>query len=184
MARWLEGEINERPGYGGETDLDTSEFTQLCARLCRSGFVTVNSQSATPHPSWEWARCRAFVDGFANPTATRRLRRACEGTSVQVFDYRPGCRRLFDRTEYGLPVTEDRTSGLVHLGTGHPLSRSELRLEWGTRAWHEQWYVPAIGHEAYAAIQRSRLVTVVDSAWDTDVNVLHVLGDQFLGQRG
>lgn len=185
MARWLEGEIDERPGYGGETDLDTGEFTSLCARLCRSGFVTVNSQSATPHPSWvSWARCRAFVDGFAGPTVTRRLRRACEGTSVRVFDYRPGYRKLFDWTEYGLPATIDRADGTVHLRTGHPMSRSELKLEWSTTPWHEQFYVSAINREARQAISRSRLVTVVDSAWDTDANVLHVLGNRFLGQRG
>lgn len=178
MARWITGELDARPGYDGETDIDTGELTQLCVDLCRAGFVTVGSQSAYPIDGLYDAR--AFIDGFATPAVVERLRAACRGTSIHVYESPVPTSRALRRASDTLPAVVQRSNDVVHLAVAYPLTRGDLRLMWSTVSWHELWYVKSVSHAGYEAIKRSRFVTVVDTEWNSDEVLISTLRSRFL----
>lgn len=75
VARWLEGGIEEWPGYGGRPDEETVPLVPSLAAACRAGFVTLNSQPGGRETvdGRVWEEC-AFVDGLvADDTLLTRL---------------------------------------------------------------------------------------------------------------
>ena len=84
-ARWLEGSIQSQPGYqpGYGPDPETIPHIPVLAAACRTGFVTLNSQSA----DGPW---NAWVDGLISEVDLAWLTTVTHGTDLTI-DYR--CRR-------------------------------------------------------------------------------------------
>lgn len=182
MARWLEGDLESRPGYYGSTDLDTPELTVLCAALCRAGFVTVDSQRAWSgvNRDGEVVRARCTVSGFCDTTTLRRLADATHDSGLILA------------TSQRLPVVTVDGDGYYWAGGGDDLPLAETQLLWGryrppiTRV--RQWlWEPSrifrrglVNRRAFQAILGAHYVAVVDPEWGHDGRLVDVLTTRFL----
>ncbi len=89
MARWLEGDISYRPGYGGAgADLETELLATFLAACNRAGFVTENSQPG--EPITEGFGQRAWVEGFGAKETARRIFEVALPTDLIVICSPPG----------------------------------------------------------------------------------------------
>lgn len=131
MALWLEGEIASRPGYQPSTgpDEETDHLVPTLADLCRSGYITTDSQPGCSGPGADGAHWeqRAAVEGLvADDQVLHRLVAAAhaEHLIVRVTDYRPGARSngepLIVTTRNSAPVT----------AFGGRISRREMGVLW------------------------------------------------------
>lgn len=173
MAAWLEGEIESRPGYHGLTDLDSPELTALCARLCRAGVVTHQSQAAQT-----WAidgrtkKARLYIMAFADDTTVARLHAACSDTDLGLIANRTPDHSWF-RGHTGMSVVpvvmsdDDR----VHLTLTPPIPRSYVDIMWD-----------GIHQDAHAAVLDAWQIVIADAVWGRNELTHDVLGRRFLGE--
>lgn len=173
MAKWIEADLQTRPGYHGPSDLDTAELEVLCGDLCRSGYVTENSQAAD-----EWddrgtvMQARAWITGFAGDDTLARLRAACEGTDLMVFAYRTPPRRWWPQRrrsiEDSVPIVANAL-GLDYALVEGPFSRSDVRTMWD-----------GVSGEALDAVLDAWQVTVLDPRWCRNDLLIDTLTSRFL----
>lgn len=112
-AQWLEGRINEQPGYYGSVDVDESEAPGLTAALIianRSGYLTHSSQAGFDGSGIDGAHWRqlAWVTGFAVRQLAEHLKQAADGAGYRAILWRPHAASLDVTWREGRPMTSDR----------------------------------------------------------------------------
>lgn len=163
MARWLTGDLQTRPGYYGPSDLDTTELTDVCVNLCRSGFVTTDSQCAvqTVNSDGETVRSRAVISGFCNDANLARLHVAARGTGLFVIAQRG---RLSGVD--GSVVVTEVNGAPYYLAGGYP-GPDDLIAEWADIWCRED--VPGlrrgISRRAFRAVRSAWYVSIIDLEW-------------------
>lgn len=163
MARWLEGDLKSNPSYHGKSDLDSAELTALCAALCRSGFLTWNSQQ-----TGDWGsdiHGRTYIEGFAHDGTLKRIRGACEPAGVIVVAHPTPTRKWFSWLDGGPGIPVVLYGDQVRLSVGHQVPRDYVETCWGE-----------VGVEAYADVLSAWQVTVVDPRWGDDRHLVRALG--------
>lgn len=170
MARWLEGGIRTQPGYYGRTDLDTPELTTLCARLCRAGVVTHQSQAAQSWPDGgRITQARLFIEAFADDSTVAQLHAACSGTDLRLIANRTPGRAWFRRGDRDrIPVVTTYDGG-VRLSLTSPIPRRYVDLMW-----------EGIHRDAHAAVLDAWQVAIVDPEWGRNELTHDVLTRGFL----
>jgi uncharacterized protein DUF6919 len=172
MARWLEGDLQARPGYYGPTDLDTPELTALCAALCREGLITDNSQQGG---HWIYqgrsVRARASIDGFADDAVLRSLRGATQGTELIVTARRTRSRRWWRPSNDGGRIVVTEVDGRISTEFGGQLWPGCMEGIWD-----------GIGKQAYREVMHAWHIAVVDPEWGRNDLLIDTLTSRFLSQ--
>lgn len=179
MARWLAGDLQTRPGYYGSTDLDTPELTELCIHLCRTGFVTTDSQRAvfTVNRDGETVLSRAAVSGFCDDAIVARLLAAAWESGVSVMAQRAG----HPVVNSSVVVTEVNGEP-YYLAGGYP-SYDDLIAAWAD-IWRRE-EAPGlqlgIGHRAFESVQAAWYVAVIDPKWGRNDRLINMLTSSYRG---
>jgi Domain of unknown function (DUF6919) len=177
-ARWLEGEFDECPSYGGPPDPETTGLIPTLAAVNRAGFLTDQSQPGRgERTSWDglpyWQR--AAVQGYvANGALARWLCSIAENAGeLPGFDVgtlwvsmQRATRRRWD-WKSAWPVTLGADG--VHTSFGYVMPRRHLRWQFGS--WCSK---PAID-----AVCGAWQVTIVDPVWGRN-DVLWPALDRFV----
>ena len=94
MARWLEGDLNSRPGYAANygPDAETDELVPTLAAACRAGIITLDSQPGYAGAGYDGAHWeqRAAVECLVADTETLDVLTGAAraaGLLVGVIDY-------------------------------------------------------------------------------------------------
>ncbi|MFI7080915.1 DUF6919 domain-containing protein [Micromonospora sp. NPDC049903] len=149
-ARWLTGDLDETPTYGGPPDEETATLVPVLAALNRAGFVTDFSQPGQElDQGW---RQRAAISGFVDDPTCRRLTAALAATDLVL---------LHEYSDSGvrIPVTLDH--GAAHTWVGGVS---------GFEDWEGE-----VGKTALYALDNAWYVTVVDPVWGRAEHLWHVL---------
>ncbi|MCX4707190.1 hypothetical protein [Streptomyces sp. NBC_01373] len=163
MARWLEGEIDSRPGYQPRfgPDEETGHLVPTLAGLCRAGYVTTCSQPgfAGTGADGMWWEQRAAVELVV--TDADLLHRLVDAASAAGFitrinDHRHGGGYQDDAvvvtTRDGEPVT----------AFGGRISRADMAIQWPglDRALYDQ-----VAHGTYVSIVAPEYGTAGERLW-------------------
>lgn len=143
-ARYIEGEVDFSPTYGGPLDEESGPLIPYLAALNRSGFFTITSQ---PGEDDGHSKQRALVDGFASEETAQRIERLSLVSDLYILTSPPG--RYNGCT---MPITTDlfrpySWAGAVHLEdeTGLFLEIPHIEKYCGSvQGLREAWYVCVI----------------------------------------
>lgn len=130
-ARWLLGLIDHHPAYsGGGPEAETRPIAEALASANRGGLLTVQSQPGATGSTYVQ---RAFVEGYATPETTARLRAALpEGVCLVVLESSPGFLFPWSASRWGPAMSEVNNREVGHL-PAYRLTRREISAEWGHR---------------------------------------------------
>ncbi|MER7487980.1 hypothetical protein ABTY20_19140 [Streptomyces sp. NPDC126497] len=158
MADWLEGRIDERPGYGAaRPDEETTHLIPVLARLNRRGWITTDSQPGLDTVAFDGRRWeqRAAVQGWiaGGDPLLRRVIRTARAVGLIVSAHGPG--RAVGPSR-GLLAT--RWGGEPHTGFGGRPGRLQLDAE-----------LSGVGRQARRELARHGvLLAVIDPVWGRD----------------
>jgi hypothetical protein len=169
MARWLEGTVRARPGFGhtgdDRPDDETTHLIPVLAAACRAGYVTDNSQPGRPEsPGWDDAlwRQRADVTGYVADRATvDRLARLARAAGLIVMFGRPG-----RRTDYRQQIDVSQRERHRTCSSGAVQSRGAIADFYGL-----------CSEPAVCALQDAWQVMLVDPEWGRDDVLWPVLAE-------
>lgn len=147
MARWLEGAISYRPGYGAPSPADeTTPLAAFLAACNRAGLIT--NQSQPGQPIGDGSGQRAWVEGFADEETAGRIWKAALPTDLLVMCSPPDAA---SDIEVAVTLDEDemftRTSGTT--------AAKYLRQSWEGE----------VGAGAVDALCDAWQVTLIDPVW-------------------
>lgn len=86
-ARFIEGEIDFSPTYGGDLEAESKPLIPYLAALNRAGLLTTCSQ---PGVDYGHSKQRAFVDGLAQKDTALRVERLSMISDLYVMTAEPG----------------------------------------------------------------------------------------------
>lgn len=156
-ARWLEGDLDEVPGYGGPPDEETRPLVPALAALNRAGYVTIGSQPGETGRGVDggfWEQ-RAAVDGLASGLLVWRIAGAAERAGLTVITHDPAGRPRWGTRGQAVPVTREDGEDCTWFGA--QVSRHHLSDSWtGFGGCHR---------DAVRAVLRAYQVTVIDPEW-------------------
>ncbi|MFY1599832.1 DUF6919 domain-containing protein [Micromonospora sp. WMMD737] len=141
-ARWLTGELDETPTYGGSPDEETGPLIPLLAAVNRAGFLTGFSQPGDTDDGW---RQRAAVCGYCDDATLDQLIAAFTPTDLVL---------LHEYTDSGIRLPVTLASGAAYTWVGGSP---------GVEHWDDQCSPAAVRELA-----TSWYVTLVDPVWGRD----------------
>ncbi|MBK3567822.1 hypothetical protein [Streptomyces sp. MBT62] len=131
MALWLEGKIASRPGYQPRygPDDETAHLVPTLAALCRTGYVTTQSQpglTGTGADGLWWEQRAALELVVTDPVLFHRLVDAAyaAGLTVRINDYRP------DGGVQEHPVVVTTRDGEGVTAFGGRITRADMAIQW------------------------------------------------------
>jgi len=189
-ARWLEGDFDESPSYGGPPDDETTGLVSTLAAVNRAGFLTDQSQPGTPErtswdglPYWQRAAVQGFIADVPGAGLFGQLCHLAREAGALPYMVEVGTgdfsrlivlvrRAPMWRFDYrsALPVTIGPDG--VHCSFGPGMPRRHLRWQFGI------WCSRSAVDEVCGAWQ----VTIIDPVWGRN-DVLWPMLDEFAGRE-
>jgi hypothetical protein len=150
-ARYLSGEADASPTYGGPPNAETAEILEPLLALNHAGLVTHWSQPGVPTEGWQQ---RASVVGYCTPDLAIRLAESCRTAGLDTTVIAPSDRPRW-RTSFARRVPVSLRNGEEFTWLGAVESTHALRRDWG-------W---ALAPTGLAALLDACEFTVHDPEW-------------------
>jgi hypothetical protein len=145
-ARWLVGEVDDYPCYGGPVDPETVLLVEELAQFNRHGLVTIFSQPGQPVDEIGFGQ-RAAVAGFCAVKTAKRLARLGLHSDLLIMAFKPG-------EQGGYPVPISLADRRPRMFQGESWGYEELRC-----------FATALNNEAMTALEAAWKVCVIDLQW-------------------